>query len=113
MEACSTIRDNEGKKGASHKMGFRRETNKMGKRGNPTPYPSVQNAFRGLQQVHKVDCGETFTHLVKYTSVRDLCGRVGEQEVELEQMGPKNAFLNGDIEEDLDRIADLGSLGLA
>ena len=48
-----------------------------------------------------VDFYETFAPVVKYTSVSAVCAEVADEDLELEQMDAKTAFLNGDIDEDI------------
>ncbi len=69
--------------------------------GNSTPFAKARRVVRGFQQVQGVDYGETFAPVVKYASVRALCAEVAKEDLELEQMDVKTAFLDGDIDEDI------------
>ena len=66
-----------------------------------TPFAKGRNVVRGFQQVHRVDYGETFAPVVKYSSVRSLCSTVADQDLEFHQMDATTAFLNGEIDEDI------------
>lgn len=56
---------------------------------------------RGFEQVQGVDYGETFAPVIKYTSIRVLCSEAAAQDLDLDQVDFKTAFLNGDIDEDI------------
>ena len=74
---------------------------KVDKDGKSTPFAKARCVVRGFQQVQGVDYGETFVAVVKYASVRALCAEVAKEDLELEQMDVKTAFLDGDIDEDI------------
>ncbi len=77
------------------------EKQKVDEHGNSTPFAKGRCVVRGFQQVQGVDYGETFAPVVKYASVRALCAEVAKEDLELEQMDVKTAFLDGDIDEDI------------
>lgn len=52
---------------------------------------------KGFTQVERVDYGEIFSHVVKHCSVRLLLTLVANNDLELEQLDVKTAFLHGDL----------------
>jgi len=56
---------------------------------------------KGYTQREGVDYQEIFAPVVKHTSIRVLMSVVVDQDMELEQMDVKTAFLHGDLEEEL------------
>ena len=56
---------------------------------------------RGFTQTAGVDFEETFSPVVKYTSIRTLCAIVNQLDLELHQMDVSTAFLNGDLQEEI------------
>ncbi len=57
-------------------------------------------ASKGCCQVRRVDYGETYTPVVKFTSVRVMLAIVAVQDLELDKMDVI-AFLNGDLDKDV------------
>ena len=74
---------------------------KVDENGKSEPFAKGRCVVRGFQQVQGVDYGETFAPVVKYASIRALCAEVAKEDLELEQMDVKTAFLDGDIDEDI------------
>ena len=56
---------------------------------------------RGFTQTAGVGFEETFSPVVKYTSIRTLCALVNQLDFELQQMDVSTAFLNGDLQEEI------------
>ena len=56
---------------------------------------------KGFTQTAGADFEETFSPVVKYTSIRTLCAIVNELDLELHQMDVSTAFLNGDLQEEI------------
>ena len=54
---------------------------------------------KGYSQREGVDYNEIFSPVVKYTSIRMILAVVAMQNLELEQLDVKTAFLYGDLEE--------------
>jgi hypothetical protein len=63
---------------------------------------------KGYSQVQGVDFNEVFSPVVKHTSIRVLLALVASQNLELEQMDVKTAFLHGDLEEEIYMIQPEG-----
>lgn len=62
----------------------------------------------GNRQVDGVDYGETFTPVVKMTTVRSFLSVVAARNWEVHQMDVHNAFLHGDLEEEVYMKLPLG-----
>ena len=56
---------------------------------------------RGFSQEKGVDYTEIFSPVVRHTSIRVLLVMVAHQDLELEQLDVKIAFLHGELEEDI------------
>lgn len=56
---------------------------------------------RGFTQKEGVDYNEIFSPVVRHTSIRVLLVIVAHQNLELEQLDVKTAFLHGELEEDI------------
>ena len=56
---------------------------------------------RGFSQEKGVDYTEIFSPVVRQTSIRVLLAMVAHQDLELEQLDVKTAFLHGELEEDI------------
>jgi hypothetical protein len=56
---------------------------------------------RGFSQIEGVDYEETFTPIVKYTSIRTVISIVAEMWWRIYHMDVNTAFLNGIIEEEV------------
>ena len=57
--------------------------------------------IKGFAQKKDVDFYEIFSHVVKITSIRTILSLVAIENLHLEQMDVKIAFLHGDLEEDV------------
>ena len=56
---------------------------------------------KGFQQKQGVDYNEIFSPVVKMTTIRLVLGIVASEDLRLEQMDVKTAFLHGDLDEDI------------
>ena len=56
---------------------------------------------KGYSQKEGVDYNKIFPPIVKHTSIRVLLALVAHQNLELEQLNVKTAFLHGELEKDI------------
>ena len=56
---------------------------------------------KGYSQRHGIDYNEVFSPVVKHTSIRVMLALVTHQDLELEQLDVKTAFLHGNLEEEI------------
>jgi len=54
---------------------------------------------KGFQQRQGIDFIEIFSHVVKMTTIRVILSIVAAENLHLEQLDVKTAFLHGDLEE--------------
>ena len=56
---------------------------------------------KGYSQRQGIDYNEVFSPVVKHTSIRIVLALVANDDMELEQLDVKTAFLHGDLEEQI------------
>jgi len=57
--------------------------------------------LKGFTQIEGIDYEKTFSHVVKFASIRPLLALVAYLDLELFQIDVKTAFLNGNLEEEI------------
>ena len=65
---------------------------------------------KGFQQKEDIDYIKIFSPVVKMSTIRLVLGMVAAENLHLEQLDVKTAFLHGDLDEDLYMIQQKGSL---
>ena len=56
---------------------------------------------KGFQQRESIGVNEIFSHVVKLTTIRFVLSIVAAQDLHMEQLDIKTAFLHDDLEEDI------------
>jgi hypothetical protein len=56
---------------------------------------------KGYSQRDRIDYDEVFSPVVRHTSIRAVLALVADQDLELEQLDVKTAFLHGNLEEEI------------
>lgn len=56
---------------------------------------------RGCSQIEGIDYSETYSPVVRYTSIRFLCALAAKYDLHMDQMNVTAAYLHGDIEEEI------------
>ena len=56
---------------------------------------------KGYAQIEKIDFGETFAPVAKFTSIRTLFTVGATEDMKIHQMDVKTTFLNGDLDEEI------------
>ena len=63
---------------------------------------------QGFTQREGIDYNEIFSLVVKHSSIRMVLALVVQQDMELEQLDVKTAFLHGELEEEIDMMQPEG-----
>ena len=63
---------------------------------------------KGFQQKKGIDCSEIFSPVMKMSTIRLVLGMVAAENLHLEQLDAKMAFLHGDLEKDIYMIQPEG-----
>ena len=88
----------KGRKVVGCKWIFKKKARILGVEG--TRY-KARLVAKGYSQKEGVDYNEIFSPVVRHTSIRVLLALVAHQNLELEQLDVKTAFLHGEFEEDI------------
>ena len=86
----------EGKKALQNKWVYRLKEESDGSRRY-----KARLVVKGFQQKHGIDFTEIFSPVVKMTTIRVILSIVAAENLHLEQLDVKTAFLHGDLEEDI------------
>ena len=80
---------------------------------NPNPRYKAHIVVKGCNQKKGIDCEEIFSPMVKMTSIRAILGLTAKQDLEVEQLDVKIAFLHGDLDEEIymERLEGFVELG--
>lgn len=87
----------KGKKPISNKWIFK---TKVDANGNVDKH-KARLVVRGYSQVQGIDYNETFSPVVRYTSIRFLLAMAAKLNLNIRQMDAVTAFLNGELEEEI------------
>lgn len=63
------------------------------------PRYKARVVVKGFSKIEGVDFHEVFSHVVKHRSVRSVLALVARENLELEQMDVKTAFLHSELDE--------------
>ena len=74
---------------------------KDGTQGIEEPKYKARLVAKGYSQIPSIDFTDVFSPVVKHSSIRALLGTVALQDLELEQLDVKTAFLHGELKEDI------------
>ena len=74
---------------------------KEGTLGVEEPRYKAKLVAKGYSQILGVDFTDVFSPVVKHSTIRALLGIVTMNDLELEQLDVKTAFLHGELEEDI------------
>jgi hypothetical protein len=61
----------------------------------------VRLVAKGYSQVEGVDFSDIFSHVEKFTSIRELMSLVATFDLEIEKIDVNTAFLHGELEEEI------------
>nr|XP_016510979.1 PREDICTED: putative receptor-like protein kinase At3g47110 [Nicotiana tabacum] len=86
----------KGKKSLQNKWVYRVKEEHDGKKRY-----KARLVVKGFQQKEGIDYTEIFSHVVKLTTIRLVLSIVAAENLHLEQLDVKTAFLHGDLEEDI------------
>jgi hypothetical protein len=87
----------EGRKAVSCKWVFRLKYDKMGE----IERYKTRLVAKGYSQQYGIDYEETFSPVVRFTSIRVLLAFAANNDMDVHQMDVTTAFLNGDLQEDI------------
>uniref|UniRef100_A0A2N9HKJ8 CCHC-type domain-containing protein n=1 Tax=Fagus sylvatica TaxID=28930 RepID=A0A2N9HKJ8_FAGSY len=88
----------KGKKPISCKWVFKKKKAESEKEGERF---KARLVAKGYSRRHGIDYDEVFSPVVRHTSIRAVLALVANQDLELEQLDVKTAFLHGNLEEEI------------
>ena len=94
----------KGRKAVENKWIFKKKTDAD---GNVTVY-KARLVTKGFRQVHGIDYDETFSPVAMLKSIRILLATTAYHDYEIWQMDVKTVFLNGNIDEELYMVQQIG-----
>jgi hypothetical protein len=65
------------------------------------PCYKARLVVKGFRQRKGIDLDEILSHVMKMSSIRVVLGLAASQDLEIEQMDVKTAFLHGDLDEEI------------
>ncbi|GKF31909.1 retrovirus-related pol polyprotein from transposon TNT 1-94, partial [Tanacetum coccineum] len=103
-QTCSLVRISTGKKASQRLWMFKVKEEQNGRKRY-----KARLVVKDFQQKRGVDYNEIFSPVVKMTTMRLVLSIVASEDLHLEQLDIKTAFLHGDLDEDIYMTQPKGS----